>query len=107
MKVSSSLAQDFAAYGIGYLLAALLTGVSFACVFFRLLPQPETFIFVIILAFVQICVHLRCFLHISLQPSARADLVLLLFSTVIIMLIVIGTLVILFDERARMTNMIM
>ena len=106
MKISSSLTQDFVAYGIGYLLAALLTSISFACVFFHLLPQSETFIFVLILAVVQICVHLRCFLHISLQPSARADLVLLLFSTVIIMLIVIGTLVILFDERARMMNMI-
>ena len=85
----------------------LLTGIAFACVFFRLLPQSETFIFVLILAFVQICVHLRCFLHISLKPSARADLVLLLFSTVIITLIVVGTLVILFDERARMMNMMM
>ena len=107
MKISSSFARDFAAYGIGYLLAVLLTGVAFACVFFRLLPQSEIFIFVLILAFAQICVHLRCFLHISLKPSARADLVLLLFSTVIITLIVVGTLVILFDERARMMNMMM
>jgi cytochrome o ubiquinol oxidase operon protein cyoD len=107
MKSSSSLAQDFASYGIGYLLAVLLTGAAFACVFFRLLPESETFIFVLFLAFVQICVHLRCFLHISLKPSARADLILLLFSTVIIALIVVGTLVILFDERARMMNMTM
>ena len=107
MKTSSSLAQDFASYGIGYLLAVLLTGISFACVFFRLLPQSETFIFVLILAFVQICVHLRCFLHMSLRPTAWADLVLLLFSTVIITLIVVGTLVILFDDRARMMNMTM
>lgn len=102
MNISPSLKQDFAAYGIGYLLAVLLTAVAFACVFFRLLPRSEAFIFVLVLAFIQICVHLRCFLHVSLKPSARADLQLLLFSTVIIGLIVIGTLVILFNERARM-----
>jgi cytochrome o ubiquinol oxidase operon protein cyoD len=102
VNISPSLKQDFATYGIGYLLAVVLTGASFACVFLRLLPRSETFTYVLILAFVQVCVHLRCFLHISLKPSARADLVLLLFSAVIIMLIVVGTLVILCNERARM-----
>jgi cytochrome o ubiquinol oxidase subunit IV len=102
VNISPSLKQDFSTYGIGYLLAVLLTGASFAGVYFRLLPRSETFTFVLILAFVQIIVHLRCFLHISLRPSARANLQLLIFSTVIIMLIVIGTLVVLFNEHARM-----
>ena len=56
--------------------------------------------FILILALVQIVVHLRCFLHI--RPSARANLQLLLFSAVIIMLITAGTLGIFFDERTRM-----
>ena len=102
MNISPSLRRDFAAYGIGYVLAVLLTGAAFAGVYFRLLKRSETFTLVLILALIQILVHLRCFLHVSFQPSARANLQLLLFSAVIIGLIVIGTLVVLFDERTRM-----
>ncbi|HTJ89988.1 MAG TPA: cytochrome o ubiquinol oxidase subunit IV [Acidocella sp.] len=101
--MSPSQKRDFATYGIGYLLAVVLTLGSFACVFFRLLPQSGTLIVVFTLAFVQVLVHLRCFLHMSpFRRAARDDLLLLLFSAAIIMLIVGGTLVILFNERARM-----
>jgi cytochrome o ubiquinol oxidase operon protein cyoD len=100
--MSPSQKRDFATYGIGYLLAVVLTLGSFACVFFRLLPQSETLIVVFTLAFFQVLVHLRCFLHISFKRAARDDLLLLSFSAVIIALIVVGTLVILFNERARM-----
>lgn len=102
MNMSPSQKRDFATYGIGYLLAVVLTLGSFACVFFRLLPQSETLIVVFTLAFFQVLVHLRCFLHISFKRAARDDLLLLSFSAVIIALIVVGTLVILFNERARM-----
>jgi cytochrome o ubiquinol oxidase operon protein cyoD len=100
--MSPSQKRDFATYGIGYLLAVVLTLGSFACVFFRLLPQSGTLIVVFTLAFVQVLVHLRCFLHMSFKRAARDDLLLLLFSAAIIMLIVAGTLVILFNERVRM-----
>jgi cytochrome o ubiquinol oxidase operon protein cyoD len=103
--MSPSLRRDFAAYGIGYLLAILLTGCSFACVFLKLLPPGLTFTIVLSLAFIQIIVHMRCFLHVSLKPSARANLQLILFSAAIIMRMVGGTLVILLNERARMMLM--
>ncbi|MHA6720419.1 hypothetical protein ACX40Y_13325 [Sphingomonas sp. RS6] len=54
------------------------------------------------LALVQMIVQFRCFLHISLQRSARDDLRLILFSTLIVALMVGGTLVILFNLRMRM-----
>jgi cytochrome o ubiquinol oxidase operon protein cyoD len=47
-------------------------------------------------------VHFRCFLHVDLQRSARADLVLLLFTSLITALMVGGTLVVLFNLRHRM-----
>jgi cytochrome o ubiquinol oxidase operon protein cyoD len=102
MKISSSLTRDFAPYFIGYLLAIVLTGCAFSCVYFRLLPPGLTFTIVLGLALTQVIVHMLCFLHVSLQRSARANLQLLIFSAVIIMLMVGGTLVILFNERARM-----
>jgi GH15 family glucan-1,4-alpha-glucosidase len=47
-------------------------------------------------------VHFRFFLHISLRKSARDDLQLMLFSALIVILMVSGTLIILFNLRARM-----
>ena len=57
---------------------------------------------VLVLALIQVIVHMRCFLHISLKRSARADLQLILFSAMIILLMVGGTLVVLFNLSARM-----
>ena len=102
MKRSASLRRDFVTYCIGYLLAVGLTALAFCCVFFRLLPPGETFRIVLLLALLQIIVHMRCFLHISLQRSARADLQLILFSSLIILLMVAGTLVVLANLQERM-----
>ena len=54
------------------------------------------------LALVQLVVQFRCFPHISLARSARADLLLVLFAALIVTLMVSGTLVILFNLRERM-----
>lgn len=102
MAASSDLRRDFAAYATGYGLALLLTAAAFAIVYFHLLSKPAAFAAVLGLAFVQILVHMRCFLHIDLKRSARSDLQLILFSTVIICLMVGGTLVILLNLQARM-----
>lgn len=86
----------------GYGLALLLTLASFALVRFRLLKGEQAFLTVLALGLVQMMVHFRWFLHIDLKRSARADLQLILFSTLIIALMVGGTLVILLNLRMRM-----
>ena len=60
MKRAASLRRDFVTYCIGYLLAVGLTALAFSCVFFRLLPPEGTFRIVLLLALVQIIVHMRC-----------------------------------------------
>ena len=102
MTTSRALGGDFITYGIGYIRALGLTGAAFALVYFRLAPPATGFAIVLALGLVQIIVHMRCFLHMSLQRSARSDLTLVLFSTLIIALMVGGTLVILFNLRMRM-----
>ncbi len=93
---------DFLTYGIGYLLAIALTGAAFALVHFHAGSPTGDFAIVLVLGLVQIVVHMRCFLHMSLQRSARADLMLVLFSVLIIAVMVSGTLVILFNLSMRM-----
>jgi cytochrome o ubiquinol oxidase operon protein cyoD len=101
MKDARGFRRALASYSIGLVLALVLTGAAFACVAWRI-ASPHTLGLVFALGLVQILVHFRCFLHIDLRKSARADLQLILFSSLIIALMVAGTLVILLNLRMRM-----
>ena len=87
---------------LGYGLALLLTVTAFALAHFRIIAGRGGFYSVLGLGLLQMFVHFRCFLHIDLKRSARADLQLILFSGLIIALMVGGTLVVLFNLRMRM-----
>ena len=93
---------ELVTYVIGYGLALILTIAAFALVHWHW-AQPSTALGIVFaLAFVQIVVHFRCFLHVTLHGPARDDLQLIVFSTLIILLMVGGTLVVLFNLRMRM-----
>lgn len=93
---------EIRSYAIGYGLALALTGAAFATVRWPSFASTTTLAILFGLALVQMVVHFGFFLHISLRKSARDDLQLILFSTLIVILMVSGTLVILFNLRARM-----
>lgn len=94
--------NEIRTYAIGYGLALALTGVAFATVRWPGFASTTTLAIVFGLALLQMAVHFRFFLHISFRKSARDDLQLILFSTVIVIVMISGTLVILFNLRARM-----
>ncbi|NEU14111.1 cytochrome-c oxidase [Methylobacterium sp. BTF04] len=95
-------AREIQSYTIGYLIALLLTGAAFGAVYWQSASATVTLAIVLGLALIQMVVHFRFFLHITLGKSSRADLQLILFSTLIIVLMVIGTLVILLNLHHRM-----
>ncbi len=101
-SAGDSKRDDTRSYAIGYCLALTLTGAAFAIVRWPTFVSTTTLAGVLALALVQMVVHFRCFLHISLRKSARDDLQLILFSTLIVILMVSGTLVILSNLHARM-----
>lgn len=94
--------RELRRYLIGYALALALTAVAFAAVRWPVAAGATIFAIVLGLALIQIVVQFRCFLHISLARSARDDLQLILFTTLIVALMVGGTLVILFNLHHRM-----
>ncbi len=102
MRGFRAVQGDFLAYAIGYALALVLTLGSFSLVYYRLASPITGFAIILALGLIQIIVHMRCFLHMSLQRSARSDLMLVLFSTLIIALMVGGTLIILSNLYLRM-----
>jgi cytochrome o ubiquinol oxidase operon protein cyoD len=89
-------------YVVGYGAALLLTCAAFGLVYLHLLAARQAFYTVLCLGLAQMVVHFRCFLQIDLKRSARADLQLILFSSLIVALMVGGTLVILFNLQKRM-----
>ncbi|RYF09800.1 MAG: cytochrome-c oxidase [Oxalobacteraceae bacterium] len=94
--------RDIKGYAIGYGLALVLTAAAFAVVRWPTFDSRMTAGLVFGLALAQFIVHFRYFLHISLRRSARDDLLLILFSTLIVILMVSGTIVIIANLRSRM-----
>jgi len=98
----SERGRETRSYVIGYALALALTAAAFAVVQVHTLAPRATFGVILALALIQMVVHFRFFLHISLGSSSRHDLQLILFSALIIALMVSGTLILLFNLRGRM-----
>ncbi len=80
-------------YGVGYVLALLLTGAAFAVVTWGLGYGATALTIVFGLGVDPSGRALPGFLHIDLRRSHRDDLQLILFSTLIVCLMVGGTLV--------------
>ncbi|HWJ74266.1 MAG TPA: cytochrome o ubiquinol oxidase subunit IV [Kaistia sp.] len=89
-------------YVIGLVLALALTAGAFAVVGLGLLSGGAALAVLGLLAFIQAVVHLRFFLHIDLERSHRDDLMLILFTVLILLIMVSGTVWILYDQHVRM-----
>lgn len=85
----------------GVIAALILTLVPFAVVYWHVMARPDVYYLIGAFALVQMIVHFRGFLHISFHHK-REDLQLILFSAVLLILIVGGTLWIMFNLAVRM-----
>jgi len=94
--------QELRLYCAGLILAVLLTAVPTVLVQWAGLSASSTLAWVLILVLVQIAVHLYCFLHVGANHSSRDETGLVLFTVVIVLLMVGGTLMVLFDQMQRM-----
>lgn len=93
--------RELRAYVLGVGLALLLTVVPFAVVHWHLLMPRPVWYLIGAFALVQMIIHFRCFLHIGFRHQ-REDLQLILFSTLLLVIIVGGTLWIMFNLAGRM-----
>ncbi len=86
----------------GLALAIVLTAVAFGSVAWGGLSRTTVLWIVAVTAVAQIVVHFRFFLHIDLSKSKRDDLQLILFSSLIVAVMVGGTIWILANLQMRM-----
>ena len=79
-------------YLIGFLLSAVLTAVPFWMVMTGALSPQMTGIVVVALAVVQILVHTVCFLHVNTRSEGGWTLMAYVFSAVIVLIVIAGSL---------------
>ncbi len=94
--------REFQSYLWGASLALLLTLVPFALVHWAGMPRFPLLIVIGAFALVQMLVHFRFFLHIGFGHK-REDLQLILFSTLLLTIMIGGTIWIMYSLAARMT----
>jgi len=94
--------QELHGYIIGLVLALVFSAIPFAGVMFGLLPRNGLIWVIALMGLGQVVVHFRFFLHIDLSRSHRDDLQLILFSLLIVVLMVGGTLWVLGNQRHMM-----
>lgn len=92
----------FNAYMLGFGLAAILTAIPFVLVAFKLASATTTLVIIAALAVIQVLVHLRYFLHLDFKHTPRENLVTLAFTAVLIVIMIGGSLWIMFDLHHRM-----
>lgn len=94
--------QERRDYVLGYGLALALTLAAFAIVVFDVASRGTALLAIAALGVVQLIVQFRYFLHIDLQKSHRDDLQLILFTGLLGIIMVGGTIWIIFNQMKLM-----
>jgi cytochrome o ubiquinol oxidase operon protein cyoD len=92
--------KEFHHYLIGFGLATVLTAIPFLLVAF--VGGGWTYGTIVLCAAAQLVVHLRFFLHLSFRGQQKEDLHLVLFTGLILLLMIGGTIWVLGSLYTRM-----
>ena len=80
-------------YLTGFLLSLLLTAIPFWLVMAKVLPTPTiTTLVILAFAMVQVVVHMVYFLHMNPKSEGGWNLIALIFTAVLLVIVLIGTL---------------
>lgn len=98
---AADASRERRSYVVGGVVALLLTCAAFGLAVFRVLSGPELMAALGVLALAQIATQFRFFLHIDLSRQKREDLQLILFTALLVIIMVAGSLWILtaLDQR--------
>ena len=92
-------------YLIGFALSAILTAVPFWLVMTGTLSAQATGFAVIALAVAQILVHTTCFLHVNRRAEGGWTMIALIFTAVILLITISGSLWIMYHLNSNMMPM--
>jgi cytochrome o ubiquinol oxidase subunit IV len=104
-EARGSVARGVRGYLLGLALAVLLTIASFWTVSTHLIYGPGIPVAVLVLAVAQMGIHLVFFLHITTAPDNTNNVLALAFGTLIVCLVVFGSLWIMANLNHNMVPM--
>ena len=93
-------------YVIGFLLSVVLTAVPFWLVMTGALDPTTTGVLIVGAAIVQILVHTVCFLHVNTQSESGWTLMAYIFTAVLVLIVIAGSLWIMFHLNSNMMPMV-
>ena len=94
----------FGSYSVGFILSVVLTAGSFGAVMIPgLIPHDAIVPLILVLAVVQMCVHVYFFLHLSAAPDQRWNVNAFLFAVMTVIILVIGSVWIMYNINTNMT----
>ncbi|WP_444912603.1 cytochrome o ubiquinol oxidase subunit IV [Microbulbifer sp. EKSA008] len=102
MAKEPTFAQHLRLYITGYILSIVLTLAAFAAVLTIGRENKSVLILVALLGVAQLVVQLKYFLNVTTQRDRRDNLALILFSSLILLIIVLGTVWIMGNLAVRM-----
>ncbi|HYD44402.1 MAG TPA: cytochrome o ubiquinol oxidase subunit IV [Phenylobacterium sp.] len=92
-------------YLIGFLLSVVLTAVPFWLAMTGVLEAQATAVIVTLLALAQIVVHTIFFLHVNTKAEGGWTLLALVFTTIIVVIVILGSLWIMYHLHGNMMPM--
>lgn len=92
-------------YLIGFLLSVVLTAVPFWLVMTGTLAASTTAVVIVAFAIVQIVVHTVCFLHVNPRSEGGWTLMAYIFTAVIVLIVIAGSLWIMYHLNSNMMPM--
>ncbi|KWR89841.1 cytochrome o ubiquinol oxidase subunit IV [Cupriavidus sp. IDO] len=93
---------SFKSYAIGFILAVILTVIPFKLVMDGTMDKGTILWIILGMAVVQMLVHLKYFLHLDTSSEQRGNVVALLFTALILVIVVAGSLWIMHNLNANM-----
>ena len=92
-------------YLIGFLLSVVLTAIPFWMVMTGGFDKQVTAIVIVAFAVIQILVHTVCFLHVNSQAEGGWTLLALIFTAVMVLIVIAGSLWIMYHLGTNMMPM--
>lgn len=90
-------------YVTGFLLSLVLTAIPFWLVMAKVLPTPGiTALVIVAFAMVQVVVHMVYFLHMNPKSEGGWNLLALIFTAVLLVIVLIGTLWVMHHMNSNM-----
>lgn len=104
-SLSGNRPKTLGLYIVGYLASLLLTLLAFSCVHYEVFSETILVASITVFAFIQTLVQIFCFLRLNIaSDKARWNLTAFLFTVLVIIVIVAGTLWIMANLNYRMVH---